>query len=149
MKSNFIQVELTCFYLFVLFQGRSGASRPTGTNWTNRNWHTRRKGQGNYTAFILLKKVSLIFQYCTDGTFITMQGIEGPRGPPGGRGVPGEGLPGLKVCWKLVKTKSHYKSLRIFYFSQLSTASIFRETKVYQESRALQERGALENLGQR
>lgn len=25
------------------------------------------------------------------------QGVEGPRGPPGGRGIPGEGLPGPKV----------------------------------------------------
>lgn len=25
------------------------------------------------------------------------QGVEGPRGPPGGRGVQGEGLPGPKV----------------------------------------------------
>lgn len=29
-----------------------------------------------------------------------MQGVEGPRGPPGVRGVPGEGLSGPKVCSK-------------------------------------------------
>lgn len=31
--------------------------------------------------------------------FIIAQGIEGPRGPPGVRGIPGEGLPGPKVCF--------------------------------------------------
>lgn len=27
--------------------------------------------------------------------------MEGPRGPPGGRGLPGEGAPGLKVGYQI------------------------------------------------
>lgn len=80
-----------------------------------------------------------------------LQGMEGPRGPPGSRGPQGEGMPGPKVCTLIthIKVTPQHKLLATASKNKFMLSCYLvsrRGTKVCQERLATQEREGLENL---